>query len=153
MTDNNVNMLVIQAQLAEEYKYEPLPGIFSMMQREMYEQNLPEWLKKEKTGPIKLLSLSGTEIAKDFTRVVIGDYGAFIEISPKDILMENIMIKPGQEYRMKEKRYAEHVKYHWYTTRDHANPKLYFQQKTVDYADYKVGMWYISPYECKPLVI
>lgn len=39
------------------------------------------------------------------------------------------------------------VKYLWLETDDNTKTKIYLQQKTVKYADYKVGMFYVSPQE------
>ena len=86
-------------------------------------------------------------IANKFDRIVLGQYGAFIEIDDADMVKKNIKMKPGQEYRVKDPKYSNHVKYQWFTTRDKTNCKLYFQQKGVTYADYQAGKWYISPYE------
>jgi hypothetical protein len=32
-------------------------------------------------------------------------------------------------------------------TKDQSNVKVYDQKRTVDYADYKVGLFYISPFD------
>ena len=32
-------------------------------------------------------------------------------------------------------------------TNDQSNVKVYDQKRTVDYADYKVGLFYISPFD------
>lgn len=137
----------MQEELAQAYKYKPLPYLFSIEQRKIYEDNLPEWLKVEKKKRTPLFSKSGLLISTDYERVVIGDYGAFIEISPKQIVNSSLKVKEGQEYRIVDRHFSERVKYHWYTTKDNTDTKLYYQQKTVDYADYKVGYWYVSPYE------
>ena len=81
-------------------------------------------------------------IAKNFDRVVIGDYGAFIEFDEKS-LASDLLVKKGQEFRMKKDFPG---KYHWLTTK-HDDVKIYYQLKPVKYADYKVGKYYISPYE------
>lgn len=54
----------------------------------------------------------------------------------------------GQEYRFTEK-YKNNVKYMWLTTKDSSACKLYDQQRTVTYADYKAGYFYVSPFEVK----
>lgn len=74
-------------------------------------------------------------------------HGAFIEISPDDMVMDSIVVKRGQEYRINNPKYSERVKYQWFTARDRSDCKLYFQQKGVTYADYKPNKWYISPFE------
>ena len=138
----------------EKYKYKALPPDVSAENRALYKDNLPDWLKEDKniTHPVELYTPDGTLFATDFERIVIGDYGAFIEINPQNIVNENIKVQPGQEYRINDSHYANHIKYEWYTTKDNSNAKLYFQQRPVSYADYKVGMWYISPYECTPSI-
>lgn len=83
-------------------------------------------------------------------RIVIGDYGAFVEISPERILRNNLHCKEGQEYRFTDERYAKNVKYLWLTAADRSDCKIYLQKKRVDYADYVPGMYYISPYEVVP---
>lgn len=96
---------------------------------------------------LPVYSKNGTKIANKYERIVIGDYGVFLEIKNEDIIKENIKVKEGQEYRIKHPKYAKNIKYQWFTTKDESNCKLYYQQKEVNYADYKPGYWYISPYE------
>ena len=168
-------MLKKQEELSNQYKYKPLPPLISMMQREEYYQNLPQIFltQKEreinglevdffiennninKISPFPLYSfiykdgkkIKDKKITNNWKRIVIGDYGAFIEIEDKDIIKENIKICPGEEYRINDERYAKNIRYHWYIPKDGYPSKLYFQQKSVTYADYKPNKWYISPYE------
>lgn len=53
-------------------------------------------------------------------------------------------------YRAKDPRYAEHVKYLWLTADDGSDVKVYDQKRSVEYADYKPGMLYVSVYEVFP---
>lgn len=94
-----------------------------------------------------LYTLDGTQIATGYQRIVIGDYGAFVEIAPGQICKDALRCKPGQEYRYAEERFAANIKYLWLTTKDRSDCKIYFQKKGVNYADYVPGMFYISPYE------
>ena len=140
-------MLRFQEDLAKEYGYKPIePNLFLGDVREKYRAALPEWCKLE-GDVIPCYTLSGTLIATGYKRIVIGDYGAFIECSQEQIAADNIRIQPGQEYRLLDERFRERCKYFWYTAKDSSEIKLYFQQKTVSYADYRPGMWYFSPYE------
>jgi len=66
---------------------------------------------------------------------------------PFQIINENICVQKGQEYRINDDNYKNNVKYHWLTCKDNSNIKIYFQQKPVNYADYKPFMYYISPFE------
>lgn len=90
---------------------------------------MPEIFNIDGDSSVNLESKSGTIIAKGYNRIVIGDYGASIEITKEQIYKNALCVKKGEEYRYK------------------SDCKIYFQQKRVSYADYKVGMFYISPYE------
>lgn len=139
------DMLTFQEKLAETYKYKKYDN--SDILRVYFEKNLPHWCNVD--GDNKTLySQSGTPICSGYERIVIGDYGAFIEFSLEQALIENFKIKEGQEYRKTDPRYAANVKYLWLTTKDDSDCKIYEQKKTVIYADYKIGKYYISPYEC-----
>lgn len=143
-------MLAFQEQLAREYHYQPIGfNLFVGDVRQKYIDNLPEYCKL--SGSRKpLYSHAGVKVANGYGRIVVGDYGAFIEISSGDIVESALIIQPGQEYRLSDPRFADNVKYIWYTDRSGTGAKFYFQKKTVTYADYKPGMWYISPYEVTP---
>lgn len=76
---------------------------------------------------------TGLVIARDFTRIVHGGRGAYVEIADKDINKAAMtLIK------------ARHTYYDEYRAGDEL-VKFYLQRRTVKYADYKVGMWYVSP--------
>ncbi|MHA2066923.1 MAG: hypothetical protein ACXABY_21345 [Candidatus Thorarchaeota archaeon] len=83
----------------------------------------------------------GAMIAWGYERIVVGDYGAYLEISPEDMILDNIC----QRWKGEPKRA---VKYIWMQLRrlprSGHNIKIYHQQATVRYADYKPGMYYVS---------
>ena len=93
-----------------------------------------------------LYSIDGQLLANKFDRIVIGDYGAYIEYDLKDV-PEGVTysLAKGEEYRV-QPYWRNRVKYIWYTDLI-GNIKIYWQLKTVSYADYKVKKFYISPYE------
>lgn len=141
-------MLLFQQKTAEKYKYKPIPiSLFEGNIREKYEQALPEWCLDEFNRKYPLYSADGVMVCTGYERVVIGDYGAFVEISPEQICKESLICQRGQEYRIHDKKFADRVKYIWLTTKDSSGCKIYFQKKAVSYADYIPGMYYISPYE------
>lgn len=141
-------MLAFQNELAAEFGYQPIElNLFLGDVRETFRDALPEWCVLDGDPETKLYSLSGTLLCCGYNRIVIGDYGAFIEIAPSQIVLDNIKYKGGQEYRYADERYAGHVKYQWLTAKDWSNCKIYYQMLPVGYADYKPGMYYISPYE------
>lgn len=85
---------------------------------------------------------SGTVVAKGYERIVIGGRGPYVEFTEAQIVKDAIVIPENMQWRLSNGNsyYDE-----WRTT-DESNVKLYQQKKTVDYADYKVGFWYITPF-------
>lgn len=142
-----MNTLDIEAKLAQEYGYKPLPKEVSEKYRQFYIDNLPEGLSIERSDTV-LCTKTGTVVCNGYTRIVVGDYGAFIEFDEEQANLDEYIIAPGQEYRVNNPRYSKNVKYIWMTIPDGSNIKIYKQKKKVSYADYKSGMFYISPHEC-----
>lgn len=140
-----MNTLKIEAKLAEKYGYSPLPSELSTKYREFYKENIPEFLNDNQQT---LYTSWGTPLCNGFNRIVIGDYGAFVEFSESDLAFPSykLRIPEHQEYRLRDK-YKNNVKYFWYTTPDLSDIKIYHQKKTVSYADYKPGMYYVSVHE------
>ena len=128
--------------LVNKYNYKPLPTDISSIAKDVYKICLP---KLNSNKP--LFTINNIRIANKFDNIIIGDYGAYIEINKNDIYKDNIILKPGQEFR---KEHWFSGKYIWYT--DKLNKcKLYYQLRTVKYADYKVCFFYVSPYEVKQI--
>ena len=145
-----IEMMLFQEELAEVYGYKPVPiNLYLGDVRQKYLETLPDWcsIDGEKRP---LYTENGTMFSSGYKRIVIGDYGAFIEISPEQIEKDVFIVKPGQEYRTREDGQFARVKYIWLIPTDKSECKVYLQKHTVDYADYKPGMYYISPYHCFP---
>lgn len=130
-------------ELIKEYNYKPLPAILSAAQRKIYFEELPSWCKID--GDSCILYAGSLPIATGYQRIVIGDYGAYLEIPPRMMNIKNIMTKPGEEYRYEERYH--NIKYYWLCPITNENVKIYWQKNTVKYADYRPQMFYISPYE------
>lgn len=141
------NLLKFQEELALKYKYKKLKQELSEEVRQKYLDNLPKELKIEGDKNFKIYTLKNTLIANGYNRIVIGDYGAFIEFDKTQVVKSNLKIKKGEEYRIYDPNYNQRVKYYWLTAKDDSNIKIYYQKRTVTYADYKPGMFYVSPYE------
>ena len=80
ISDIGVKMLRYQEQLAHQYRYKPIHRTFFLDVRTEYEDALPDWCNVA-GDDISLETVSGTVIANGYTRIVIGDYGSFIEIT------------------------------------------------------------------------
>ena len=139
--------MLLQDRLANEYKYKKLPFDISEEARLSYLSEIPASLKLEGDINFKLYSNKGTLFSTGYNRIVVGDYGAFIEFDTSQILRENIKIKNGQEYRVNDDKYKRTVKYAWLTCKDDSDIKIYYQYRTVEYADYSPERFYVSHYE------
>ena len=130
------------------FKYKPLEIAASRRARKFYEEHMPDNLDVGGADK-KLYDRAGNLICSKYNRIVIGDYGAYVEFDENDAYLDNFKIKEGQEFRL-EKRY-EKCKYIWLTTKNkNSSTKIYLQRGTVAYADYIPGKYYISITEIKP---
>ena len=90
---------------------------------------------------MRVFTKSGLQIAHNFERIVHGGRGDYIEISPKDILHNNIHIPEDVQWRI----YHERVYYIEFRSKDDSDIMIYFQKMLVNYADYKIRFYYIDP--------
>lgn len=133
--------------LVEKYKYRKLPVKLSESSHMMYLETIPDWVRLEGDPAIHLFSSEGTLLSVGYKRVVVGDYGAYIEIEKSSMNRPKVCVAKGQEYRYRDPNYSSSVKYYHYTLKDSSNIKIYFQQKTVSYADYKPDHFYVSVFD------
>lgn len=124
--------------------YIPLNKIESKIIRNYYLEELNFELKKD----VEIFDLiTGIKIASGYDRIVVGDYGPYLEINSNQIEFDNLYIKQNQSWRLNSEKF-KNVKYYWYEIAENS-AKIYYQISTVKYADYKVGYYYVSPYEIK----
>ena len=97
----------------------------------------------EGSKDIIFYSLSGTPLFEGYVRVVIGERGPYIEFDKDNVIFDNFHITESCEYRKKDKR----VYYVEFRSKDDSYVKLYYQKKTVNYADYLIGYYYANPFE------
>ena len=88
----------------------------------------------EGNGEMRLDTANGLQIANGYNRVVVGGRGPYIEFDPSQIVGTNLH-KPKQK----------HIYYEEWRSNDDSNVKVYEQKRTVKYADYKPGLYYVSP--------
>lgn len=83
------------------------------------------------------------KVSNGYNRIVIGGRGPYVEFTEDRIDWKAFHIPKDQVYRLTDRR----VYYVELRSNDINNVKLYYQLQTVAYADYKIGMLYISPYD------
>lgn len=90
-------------------------------------------------------SHSGLHLATGYKRIVYGSRGPYIEFDEYHIKFSNIYIPPESMWRIASSKsfYIER------RSKCNSYVKIYQQKKTVSYADYKIGLFYISPYDLK----
>ena len=79
---------------------------------------------------------SGSPIAKGYDRIVIGERGPYVEFSFHHLIHDNIFLTKKKHYYYLE-----------YRSHDESNVKIYYQLHTVDYADYIINSFYVSPFD------
>lgn len=84
-----------------------------------------------------------TLIAEGYERIVVGGRGPYIEIKREDMKLDNLYIPTQEEWRQDSDvaYYIEH------RSKDDDHIMIYEQRRTVSYADYKEGFFYISPFD------
>jgi hypothetical protein len=93
----------------------------------------------------EFFTFSALKIADGYERIVIGKRGPYVEFNSKQILKNNLNVPKNCEYKLKN-WWQNNIYYVEYRTIED-NIKVYFQKKLVDYADYKLNMYYISPFD------
>ena len=83
-------------------------------------------------GSLPIRTQNGVTIAHDYTRIVHGGRGAYVEFSRDQIIKESLYDPVVLHYYYKEYRTLDNV-------------KVYCQHHLVSYADYQIGMYYVSP--------
>ena len=80
--------------------------------------------------------------ATDFNRIVHGGRGSYFEFETEHLIKDAVFMPDNMVWRTTPK-WRNTVFYYEYRTKV-GNLKLYYQRKTVTYADYIVGKWYVS---------
>ena len=85
--------------------------------------------------------LNGTLFATNYNRIVHGERGDYVEFEKEHIVPKLIPKFKGP--------ITDDIYYHWLVPKTDLETKVYYQRKTVKYADYKIGKYYVSPYLLK----
>lgn len=93
----------------------------------------------------EFVTKKGLLIAKGYVRVIDGGRGPYIEFRRDQIQFDNLYVPKECRWRFAEDEIGKNAYYFEYRSMDAAYVKVYRQKRTVSYADYKIGLWYISP--------
>ena len=80
-------------------------------------------------------------IAEGYNRIVVTDKGEeYYEFEDEHIQKEHIHVPDDAKWRFRR----PFVYYHEYRSNCDEYVKIYYQKRSVSYADYYIGRWYIS---------
>jgi hypothetical protein len=131
------------AELVEKYKYRPLPIGLSVISRQLYRDNIPEFLSIDGSTD-GLITKSGKKITYyGYDRIVIGDYGAYIEF---DADRNDFYAPDAQKWRLDDTKYSN-IKYIHLCPIGDESVKIYYQLNPVKYAEYKPYKYYVSVFD------
>jgi len=125
--------------------YRPLGKRDSALIRDFYaERAEKEGFPIFPKGPRRVLLRDGSVLATRYERIVVGDFGPYLEFRPEHVVAE-LTVKNGEGWRLTkglENRKFYPLKYEWWETQ--LGDMVYKQRGTVKYADYRVGMMYVG---------
>lgn len=122
-------------------QHTPLSQNLSDSIRIKYFNEIPLFLKT--CGDDKpIFNRCGTEISSGYDKIVIGDYGAYVEIP------EGLINKDKIEHKFCGQKKSD-IFYEWMFTKDKCATKVYYQLRRVKYADYCPGKYYVSVHDVK----
>lgn len=119
------------------YYYRPLDPKRSRVIQAYYREQLPAWAKVDGDLDAVLVNSEGTVVCEGYIRIVVGDYGAYIEFD--EVQQARGAPLDGWDGEAKANKYV------WLRTKDAAQTKVYYQIQRVKYADYKPGCFYVAP--------
>lgn len=102
--------------------------------------------KEENIQKISLIYKNGEKVCERYERIVIGDYGAYVEISASH-LSDNHFIYIDQNDPVDETIASRHSNHMTLALNDESSYTIYFQVKPVPYGNFIPGRFYIDPYD------
>ena len=89
------------------------------------------------------LKSNGTLFAIGYNRIVHGGRGDYVEFEKEHIVQKLYSLFNNEPTEDLD------IYYYWLYPESDRETKVYLQKKTVKYADYKIGKYYVSPYLLK----
>jgi hypothetical protein len=132
-------------------RYGPLPAPVRDIVRKHYAESVVRLNISLNGGRSELATKAGTPFANGWRRVVVGDFGPYIEIPSSRFYANPTVMDPRVYEEVVRVRFSREpnrpVKYIWCTVADDSDIKLYLQRRPVNYADYIVDCYYVAPEE------
>lgn len=130
-----------------KYHHRPIPTTPAAGNvKTYYRDKLPAWAKKKISRKYPLYTKNGEKVCERYERIVIGDYGAYVEISASH-LSDNHFIYIDQNDPIDETISSRHSSHMTLALNDESSYTIYFQVKPVPYGNFIPGRFYIDPYD------
>lgn len=110
-----------------------LPSDLSEFIRKIYRKGTPSFTKGK-----PFYTPSGLQVANNFRRVITTDYGAFLELEPSDINLENLIAA---------KQHDGKQQYHKLYVDREGEVKFYYQLSPVVWGEFVKGNIYVSVFD------
>ena len=133
--------------MVAKYHHRPIPTTPATGNvKTYYRDKLPAWAKKKISRKYPLYTKNGEKVCERYERIVIGDYGAYVEISASH-LSDNHFIYIDQNNPIDETISSRHSSHMTLALNDESSYTIYFQVKPVPYGNFIPGRFYIDPYD------
>lgn len=133
--------------MVAKYHHRPIPTTPAAGNvKTYYRDKLPAWAKKKISRKYPLYTKNGEKVCERYERIVIGDYGAYVEISASH-LSDNHFIYIDQNDPIDETISSRHSSHMTLALNDESSYTIYFQVKPVPYGSFIPGRFYIDPYD------
>jgi len=110
-----------------------LPSEVSRFARKIYKKGMPIFVKGK-----PFYTKSGVQVAKNFRKTVVSDYGAYVEFETSDVDLEQIIAAKQHDGRQA---------YHKLYSDREGETKFFYQIQTPVYGDFEKGYIYCSVYD------
>ena len=96
---------------------------------------------------MKLFTVAGLLLARGYVRVEFGGRGPYVEMTDAQIQKVNVH---SVEFATDKKKHAyKHVDFYELRSNCKSSVMVYLQRRTVDYARYRIGFYYVSPFDLR----
>lgn len=122
------------------YKNKPLPEQISKKSKEFYKKCLNSYYQIN--GDEKqIVTWNYIYIAKKYNKIVITDYGPFLEIKKENVFWENLMLKNQQS----------NTNFIFYGIENYPNFECFFTKESSNVRDFSPNCLYIPTYKVFPV--
>lgn len=131
--------------MIKKYHYRPIPAtVQTGSVKSYYRDRLPAWAKIKISRKYPLKTKQGDKLCEAYEKIVVGDYGAYVEISASHLLIDQFIYIDEQD--ISENIDTRQKSYMTFVLNTDPDFKILFQVKSVAYGNFIPGRFYVNPY-------